>query len=177
MPTSRSPGSDESLVTTALGGGGAPAFAHLVRRYEKTARATCLAVLKDHHLACDAAQEAFVAAYKSLASLRDRSSFGAWLMTIAHNRAIRLGRNRKTVAPLTSSMIQPMDRKPEDLELLSAVSALPEHERIVIMLRYFQNHEVRAIAEILGRPVGTITKQLSRAHERLRQALAEEITP
>jgi RNA polymerase sigma-70 factor (ECF subfamily) len=177
MLTSQGPPSDESLVTAALGSGGATSFAQLVRRYERSARATCLAVLRDHHLACDAAQEAFVAAYKSLAALRDRSAFGAWLTTIARNRAIRLARGRKITTPLTSSMTQPFDREPEDFELLSAISALPEHERIVILLRYFQNHEVRAIAEILGRPVGTITKQLSRAHERLRHALTEEIAP
>jgi RNA polymerase sigma-70 factor (ECF subfamily) len=152
-------------------------FAHLVRRYEKAARATCLAVLKDHHLACDAAQDAFVAAYKSLGSLRDRSSFGAWLMTIARNRAVRLARTRKKIAPLTSSITGQVDRKGEDIDLLFAVSALPEHERIVIMLRYFQNHEISSIAEILGRPVGTVTKQLSRAHEHLRRALAEETAP
>jgi RNA polymerase sigma-70 factor (ECF subfamily) len=54
------------------------------------------------------------------------------------------------------------------------VTSLPEHERIVIMLRYFENHEVAAVAAILGRPVGTVTKQLSRALGRLRRSLAEE---
>jgi RNA polymerase sigma-70 factor, ECF subfamily len=177
IPTSTTPPSDESLVTSALGPGGSAAFAHLIRRYEKAARATALAILKDHHLACDAAQEAFVAAFKSLATLRDRSSFGAWLMTITHHCAVRLARKRKTTAPLTADLSQPSDHPSDDLELLSAISALPEHERTVVILRYFQNHDISAIAEILGRPVGTVTKQLSRAHAHLRQTLREETKP
>lgn len=166
--------SDESLVTSALGAGGASAFGQLVRRYERAVRATCLAVLRDHHLASDAAQEAFVAAYRSLGSLRDRAAFGAWLTTIARNRAIRCARNRRFDAPLDSCLRMPVASAGDDHEVLAAVAALPEHERVVIMLRYFEKHEVGAIAAILGRPVGTVTKQLSRALGRLRRALAEE---
>jgi RNA polymerase sigma-70 factor (ECF subfamily) len=177
MPAPESSLSDESLVTSTLGAGGAASFAQLVRRYEKAARAACLVVLNDHHLACDAAQEAFISAYKSLAKLRDRSSFGGWILTIAHNRALRLARHRRRTGAFALPTSDPPDCKPADLELLSAISALPEHERIVIMLRYFQNHDVSTVAEILDRPIGTITKQLSRAHERLRRALTQETRP
>jgi RNA polymerase sigma-70 factor (ECF subfamily) len=55
--------------------------------------------------------------------------------------------------------------------LLAAVVKLPESERQVVMLRYFSGHSVRDVAAILGRSVGTVTKQLSRAHKRLRNIL------
>jgi RNA polymerase sigma-70 factor (ECF subfamily) len=178
MQTSESLPSDESLVTSALGDGGPSAFGHLVRRYERAVRATCMARLQDHHLACDAAQETFVSAYRSLASLRNRAAFGAWVITIARNRAIHCARKRRAESPLTtSSLIEQPAPKQNDHELLAAVASLPEHERVVVMLRYFENHEVAEIAIILGRPVGTVTKQLSRAHRRLRRALDKEIAP
>ena len=54
---------------------------------------------------------------------------------------------------------------------MAAVSSLPEHERTVTVLRYFNGHSVIEIADLTGRPVGTITKQLSRALKRLRDKL------
>jgi RNA polymerase sigma factor (sigma-70 family) len=53
--------------------------------------------------------------------------------------------------------------------LLAAVMRLPERERQLLMLRHFGGHSVADIAEMLGRPVGTVTKQLSRSYGRLRE--------
>ena len=61
----------------------------------------------------------------------------------------------------------------EKQRLLAAVMKLPESEKQVVMLRYFCSHTVRDVANIVGRSVGTVTKQLSRAHKRLRKMLRE----
>lgn len=62
----------------------------------------------------------------------------------------------------------------EDKErLLAAVLELGESERQAVMLRYFGGHSVKEVADITGRSAGTITKQLSRAHRRLRVLLGE----
>jgi RNA polymerase sigma-70 factor (ECF subfamily) len=175
METSSMLPSDESLVTAVLGGGSPSAFGQLVKRYERAVRGVCLSVLRDDHLANDAAQDAFLAAYRSLKSLRDRASFGMWLTTIARNRAIRCARNRRPTMQYPAELAQPEIPDGHDFELLSAIAALPEHERVVIMLRYFDDHDIPAIAAILNRPIGTVTKQISRAHERLRRALAERV--
>lgn len=57
--------------------------------------------------------------------------------------------------------------------MLNLVAALPDQERAVVLLRYVQGHDVAAIAVILGSPVGTVTKQLSRAHKRLEKIHAK----
>ena len=57
----------------------------------------------------------------------------------------------------------------ESEELVEAVAGLPEHERQVVVLRYLHGYAVAEIAQALGRPVGTVTKQLSRAVQRLKQ--------
>ena len=62
----------------------------------------------------------------------------------------------------------------EKQALLAAVLKLPEGERQVVMLRYFSALGVRDVAEILGRSLGTVTKQLSRAHKRLRTILERQ---
>lgn len=166
---------DAHLVAQTLAGD-RHAYGQLVERYERVVKATCLATLRDHNSAADAAQDAFIAAYRSLRSLRDPANFAAWLCTIARNRSIRLTKQTRPPAAITDS-IASRDPSQPDEDLLSAVAALPEHERIVVMLKYFDRHDVAAIAAMLGRPIGTITKQLSRAHERLRRALSEEKQP
>ena len=56
-------------------------------------------------------------------------------------------------------------------QLLEAVMTLPPQEQRVVVLRYFEGHPVRDIAKMIGRPTGTVTKQLSRAHARLRRQM------
>ena len=165
--------SDDSLVTATLAGDGG-AFAALVTRYQRAAIATCLAILRDRQLAEDAAQDAFVAAYRNLASLRDRAAFGGWLLSIARNRSARLAGQRAKHPPVTRGGDQHLAADPTPLPdeaLLDALANLPDHERTVVMLRHFDGHDLAAVAVITGRPVGTVTKQLSRAHQRLRRTL------
>jgi len=170
--------SDRQLVEAAWKGD-RPSFAKLIERYEWTVRAVALNVLKDRHEASDAAQEAFVIAYRKLRALRRPSAFGAWMLKIARRQALRMVRSRPRSAPLEAAegMASPGNngRLREDHEqLLAAVERLPLHERAVVMLRHFDGLSVAEIAEMTGRPVGTVTKQLSRAHERLRRQLTQE---
>jgi RNA polymerase sigma-70 factor (ECF subfamily) len=50
---------------------------------------------------------------------------------------------------------------------------LPDHERDVVTLHHLDGHSVQAVADLTGRPLGTVTKQLSRAYERLRETFKE----
>ena len=169
--------SDAELVNAVLGGD-KQAFAVLVKRYEPPVRATALDVLGDYHLASDVSQDAFVAAYEKLPGLRKPAAFGAWLMKITRRRAIDRARRKRDGAGL-ESVIPPPTHNPDgqlDEEkqwLLAAVVKLPKGEEQVVMLRYFAGHSVKDVAEILSRNVGTVTKQLSRAHKRMRKLLGE----
>jgi RNA polymerase sigma factor (sigma-70 family) len=162
---------DETLVAATLGGEGA-AFEELVRRYERPARAVCGAILRDQHLACDAAQDAFVEAYRGLKGLKAGAAFGGWVLTIARNRALRMRKGRRPVVELgevgAAAVVE------GDEALLRAVAALPEQERVVVMLRFFDGLEVGEIGGMLSRPVSTVTKQLSRAYARLRGVMGKE---
>lgn len=168
---------DEELVKTALDGQ-KEAFAELVRRYERPVRAIAINILGDHHSVQDAVQDAFVAGYQNLSMLRNRDSFGPWLMKIAHRCALDCVNRKPGTTSLETNIAaateNPDSRLDEDNEaLLAAVMELPEAERQVVMLRYFTGHNVREVAETVGRGIGTVTKQLSRAHKRLRKILKE----
>src|SRR5271154_804284 len=107
---------DDALVAASLAGERS-AFGTLVRRYERSARAVCWSLLRDHHLACDAAQDAFVEAYRGLRGLKDRRAFGGWVMTIARNRALRIAKGRRVEAMLPESLADGSRR--EEGELLA----------------------------------------------------------
>jgi RNA polymerase sigma-70 factor (ECF subfamily) len=168
--------STEELVKATCSGDPS-AFAELVRRYERAAILTAFSVVGDFHLAQDAAQEAFVSAHRMLNRLRDPASFGPWLLTIARRHALRLKRNRKIewigAEGVDSAAMETPDWIEPYREVVRQIVRLPEHERIVTVLRYVDGHSVQEVADATGRPVGTITKQLSRAIARLRKWVVE----
>jgi RNA polymerase sigma-70 factor (ECF subfamily) len=166
---------DAELVTSTIAGDPL-AFAELVGRHERSMRATAFYILRDHHTAEDATQDAFVSAYKKLPVLRDRASFAFWVMKILRRRAVELlKRGRKTVSLECATNVAAPGVRPglDDERLIAALMRLPKRERMVLMLRHFDGHEVRMIAAITGESVGTITKRISRGHARLRDWLKE----
>jgi RNA polymerase sigma-70 factor (ECF subfamily) len=164
--------STKQLVDAARSGDRA-AYGELVRRYERAVIATGWSMLGDFHAAQDLAQDTFVSAYQQLATLRDSALFGTWVLKIAQRKALRL-RTQVAANHLSSDFMDgfPAAIEPETgelrEELMRAVGQLPEHERLVVVLRHLDGHSVDMVAKITGRSVGTITKQLSRAVERLR---------
>jgi RNA polymerase sigma-70 factor (ECF subfamily) len=168
---------NDELIRAALGGEQA-AFAELVRRYERAAWATAWKVLRDYHAAQDATQDAFVEAYRRLGQLRCPDHFGVWLLRITQREAWRLARRRRQAQSLAvvadhAAGTAPDPLTPETDDLLQALGRLPEHERLVVALRYLDGYPVAEVARLTGRPVGTVTKQLSRALERLRSFFRE----
>jgi RNA polymerase sigma-70 factor (ECF subfamily) len=169
--------SDAELVKACLNGE-REAFAELVKRYEHPVRAVALDILRDYHSAADVSQDAFVRSYKNLPELRKAEAYGPWLMKITRRCALDAAQRGLRETALDSTTNVPAERKDGQLDeykqmLLGAVVKLPEGEKQVVMLRYFGGRSVKDVAEMVGRSVGTVTKQLSRAHRRLRNLLKE----
>lgn len=150
------------------------AFGDLVRMHERLVLGVAWNRLRDYQAAQDVAQEAFLIAYRQLSTLKEPAAFGAWISQIAF-RCCRqthvpscLEKEKHANGPLESLIVnEEADR------ILTAIQTLPEHERTVVFLRYVDGYDVVRIAEITGRPIGTVTKQLSRSVQRLRSILVE----
>jgi len=170
--------SDSKLVKAVLNGD-RDAYGCLFERHERSVQAVALSILGDYHAAQDAVQETFVTAYRKLGGLRKGASFGPWIRKIARRQALRIGRDmpqrNKQKPHVTHTSIISNDGRIDEpnRRLLDAVMRLPKHERVVVMLRYFDGHSVKMISDMTGRPVGTVTMQLSRAHTRLHKWLKE----
>jgi RNA polymerase sigma-70 factor (ECF subfamily) len=163
----------DTVLVDRVKQGDVAAYESLVVRYQPVAMMAALRVLKDRQQAEDVVQESFVVAYRRLGSLRNGSKFAPWLMRITKRQAVRAARKRWPVVEigLTRELAAPQpEPMPDGYEsLIELLDRLPTHERVVVALHHLQGHPATEIAEMTGRPVGTVTKQLSRAIQRLRQ--------
>ena len=184
--------SDERRAVDAVLAGDATAFRQLVERESRSVIATCTRILGDRSEAEDVAQEAFVIAYRSLATWRADGPFGAWLSRIAVRLAIRRAAQRKQVAWLdpmgatasgddriraggtdTADPATSIVRSERDAELRAAVAALDEPYREVVAMRFFAERSLAEIAAATDRPLGTVKTHLHRGLARLRRTLDE----
>lgn len=169
---------DSELIRLACNGD-REAYGRLATRYERLVLVVALGILGDRHSAEDAVQEALVAAYRRLASLRDKTKFGPWLTQITRREALRLAKRKKKTEPLAEEQ-EPLEESRPDANLnghdqaITLINRLPVQERAVVTLHYLDGRPAREIAELTGRPIGTVTKQLSRAMRRLRGWAAKE---
>jgi RNA polymerase sigma factor (sigma-70 family) len=173
---------DEHLLIERARRGDEEAYAELVHAYEGIAFRTAYLLTRSAADAEDAAQDAFVKAWRALGRFRAGAPFRPWLLRIvaneAHNRRRSAGR-RADVAlraaaedPSGGAAPSPeaglMDAERRDT-LLAAVNTLPDDQRAVVALRYFVGLSEEETAEVLDVPRGTIKSRTARALERLRE--------
>ncbi len=165
----------QELVEAAKAGDG-DAIAALVERYQRAAITTAWAITRDFHQAQDISQECFVIAFRQLGSLKANEAFGRWLM-ISVRRAAIYAQKCKVIHSNGMQLTEVADEQPEWMsefaDILPLIDQLPAHEQEVIRLRYLSDLSFEEIAQITCRPIGTVTKQISRAIARLRSFVLE----
>ena len=120
----------------------------------------------------DAVQTAFTTAVRERRSFRGTGPVEAWVWRIVVNEARRIAREPRT-EPLEAVQAVAENGHRELLELGALVAALPERQREALFLRYYADLDYRAIADVLGIEVGTVSATLSAAHQTLRTRLEE----
>ena len=172
-------------------------FNALVRLYEGRVYNLCYRMLGDADSAADAAQDAFLSAFRNLRSFRG-GSFRSWLLRIATNTCYDVLRARKRRPTISldieaagdddSSPLQIADtaEAPDDFALRRELAAaiqrgladLPEEQRLILILSDIQGLAYEEIAEVTGANLGTVKSRLSRGRARLRDILkAGELLP
>jgi RNA polymerase sigma-70 factor, ECF subfamily len=180
---SRPPHNEAALVERARRGDPA-AYEALVRAHQDIAFRTACLLAGSAAEAEEAAQEAFVKAWRALPRFRSDAPFRPWLLAIvgneARNRRRAAGRRAglavRAASERASGDVAPSPEAAllvagERRELLSALQALDERDRTVIACRYLLDLSERETAEALGCRRGTVKSRLSRALGRMRTEL------
>lgn len=148
----------------------------LMATYKNDLMRMCCVWLMDASLAEDAVQETFIKAYRAMANFRGDCSEKAWLMHIAVNTCRSMQRSwwsrmvDRSVTPDMLADLYPAALN-EDLSLVEDVMRLPDREKDVILLYYYQNMNVREVAQTLGIGISAVSMRLKKARTRLRGLL------
>ncbi|MCU0913446.1 MAG: sigma-70 family RNA polymerase sigma factor [Planctomycetes bacterium] len=163
---------DKTLVERAVRGDG-DSFTELCRRYYSAMVAIGHAILRDRHLAEDAAQQAFAKVAVSLPRLRQADQFGRWVAAICRNEARDLAQARRR--PLPDEEPPVVEGRTDSDESCRAVQEalgrLPEEAREVVFLRFYDGLSYDQISAVLGISEQAINGRLRRAKKRLAQYL------
>ncbi|MCC6176483.1 MAG: sigma-70 family RNA polymerase sigma factor [Chloroflexi bacterium] len=180
----------ETRAIEAARRGDPAAFNQLVLAYQTTAYNVALRTLGNPDDAADAAQDAFLSAYRAISDFRG-GSFKSWLLRIVVNTCYDLLRRRQRrpsssldeLVEETGESPAVADRKigPERAALASetaqaiehALALLPDDQRLIVVLCDVQGQSYEEAAEITGVALGTVKSRLSRARARLRHLLTE----
>lgn len=174
--------SDEDLAL-AVQNGNVDALARLVVRHH----AQLIGFLYrmgggDRRLAEDLAQEAFLRVLRGIDGYVYPRRFKPWLYAIAANvarDALKRAERRYAMVDVDAMEVAGGLPRPEEQvlvdeevgQLLDALMVLPEHQRAAVVLRYYGEHSLQEIAEILAIPVGTVKSRLSLGIRALREVM------
>jgi RNA polymerase sigma-70 factor (ECF subfamily) len=165
------------------------AFSSLVDRYRNDIYRIIYHFLKNSEDTLDAMQEVFIKAYSSLPRLHDKAKLKPWLIKIAVNQAVDYYRKRATQYPVldldnedglksepVSSTWKTNPRKLFEIkeinqQISNAVAQLSKQQRVVFILRYFEEMQISEIAESLDCSEGTVKSNLFHALNKMRKEL------
>jgi RNA polymerase sigma factor (sigma-70 family) len=178
----------ESQLVARAKRGELDAYEDIVRMHQRIAFRTAWVLTRSDTDAEEAAQDAFIKAHAALPRFRDGAPFRPWLLTIVANEARNRVRSRGRRGRLALRVAE--ERRPDDAvpspeaalldserrdELLAAIERLPDQARDAIACRYLLELSEDETAAALGCARGTVKSRVSRALERLRAELGEEV--
>ena len=185
LTTSERP-TDTELIARILSGD-MRALEALMRHHNRTLYRTARAILRDDAEAEDAVQEAYLQAYRKLATFRGESKLSTWLVRITANEAL-MRRRRNARAAFAARDVEPDNvlsdeagpegdaQRGQMRRLLEArIDALPDPYRAVFVLRALEELSVEETAAALGVPAATVRTRYFRARGLLREWMAGDV--
>ena len=166
-------GASDAELLHAIAGGNEPAFDELRRRYGPAVARVCRSVGADRE---DCEQEAFARIWRKAALFdAERGPAAAWLLTVTRRTALNV--LTASARPVSSGEVPELAADPPDVDafwLDGALGRLPERERTVIELAYYDDLTDVAIARRLRVPLGSVKSWKRRGLNRLAGLLGDE---
>ena len=163
-------------------------FGILVKKYEKRVHALAWREIRDFHDAEEITQDTFLIAYRKLSTLKDPRCFSGWVYRIAARQCFLFQRKRRVqIQPLEGRHLRHIEKmaysqyiaeeqakaatETQRDSVQRLLSRLPEKERTVVRLHYYQGMPCKDVSRFLGVPENTIKSHLYRARQRLKQCI------
>ena len=166
--------------------GDTSAFASLVDRYKDLVFTIAMNITRNREDAEEVAQDAFLKAFRKLASFRKESSFATWIYRIAYNEAIsKIRKNRIKTLDLQEELteiipdeeaeeeIAGLDGREQKQVITQILDKLPEIDRVLVTLFYLNNHPVNEISEITGLGESNVKVRLHRVRKKIYSELQD----
>lgn len=166
------------MTVEALRRGRPQTLAELLDAHGREIQAVAYLILRDRLAAEDVTIETLLTAFEKGGSIRDDSAVRAWLLKVATNKALAIRRRGARIVGLdvVPDRAAPGDMAGEaasHLALLAGVADLPPAMRAAVVLRYYSDLSVEAVAAALGKSPNTIKAQLQTALDRLRRSVGD----
>jgi len=187
-------GYTDAEVMLRVKAGDQSAFDYLVQKYRRPLVSFMYRMARNTTMAEDLAQEVFLRVYRSRQTYEASAKFTTWLYRIATNLAVNHARDTRHERPeVTVSLDEPDDetgstmdladikisaeeallRRERMLAIRSKVEALPERQRLAIVMHKYQQLDYKQISEVLKLSESATKSLLFRAYETLREQLRE----
>jgi RNA polymerase sigma-70 factor (ECF subfamily) len=161
------------------------AFTELVRRFQDMVYGCAFALVGDHQIAQDVAQETFLTVYQRIGQLREPGAFLGWLRRITLNHCHRATRQQRAPIYPLSSVSVPANEDVDPVArwehqevrraVWAAIHALPETQRVVAVLVYVDGYSQQEVATFLELSLDTVKKRWERARRQLRERMIDMV--
>ncbi|MEK5060025.1 RNA polymerase [Paenibacillus sp. FSL H7-0326] len=153
------------------------AFLKVFQQYEEDIYRMAYVYVRNKDDALDVVQEVAYQSFKKLDTLKEPEYFKTWLIKITINCAINFRKKNHKVIQLKPEFEEFIGSDDEDislsLSLQELMNTLQEDEKNVVLLKYYHDHTLKEISELLDIPLGTAKSVLYRALNKLRKGVKE----
>jgi RNA polymerase sigma-70 factor (ECF subfamily) len=165
---------DDEIAIEKCRNGEQEAFRHLVQRYQKQAVGHATAILGSRDDALDAAQEAFIDAFRALKNFDNSRPFYPWFYVLLRNRCFKLVARKRELESIDETVIVASNSAAQSEDILvleNALRALDMEDREIITMKYLDGLSYNELAERLQIPKGTVMSRLFHARRKLQAEL------
>ena len=170
--------------------GDSNSFGVIVERYQNMVFALALKMLKHREESEEVSQDTFIKVYKSLSKFNGESKFSTWIYRITYNTCLdRIKKNSKynndvEINDVTSNEIfqaenifDSLENKERSVIIKECMDKLPEDERVIMHLFYFEELSLKEIVKIVSMTEGNVKVKLFRARKKLFSIFKESVEP
>ena len=170
--------------------GDSNSFGVLVERYQNMVFALAFKMLKQREESEEVSQDTFIKVYKSLSKFHGESKFSTWIYRIAYNTCLdRIKKNSRFSnsieidniptkdIQLTDTIFEGIERKERSEIVQRCMNQLPEDERVILHLFYFEELSLKEIVTIVSMTEGNVKVKLFRARKKLFSIFKESVEP